>query len=242
MKHLMSTLNRLGLPSDSDTIEKFRLYRKRVLEWNEAVNLTAVRSPEAFEIKHYVDSLMICGDERMRFAERIIDVGTGAGFPGIPLAIVYPEKKFTLMDSLGKRMKIVRLLSEELGLKNVEIIHARAEDLAKKREYREQFDLCVSRAVANLSVLSEYCIPFVKQGGWFAPYKTSTAEEEIRTSEKAIEILGGRLSDRTGFTETAELSRDGESIEHVILWIEKTKNTIAKYPRKSGMPAKEPLK
>lgn len=242
MKVLEEMLKRLGLPCDSHTLEQFETYRRRILEWNESVNLTAVRNEEDFEIKHFVDSLMICESDKMTDVKRIIDVGTGAGFPGIPLAVVYPKKKFTLMDSLGKRMKIISRISGEIGLTNVEIIHARAEELARKKEHRERYDLCVSRAVANLSVLSEYCLPFVRVGGWFAPYKTMAAEEEIEKGRRALEILGGRFVSKTAFEESSQYEQDGEALQHVILWIEKTTNTMAKYPRKAGMPAKEPLK
>ncbi|WP_246019703.1 16S rRNA (guanine(527)-N(7))-methyltransferase RsmG [Bacilliculturomica massiliensis] len=241
MNYLKSMLTNLGLPCGGDVMEQFEQYRRSILKWNESVNLTAVRDEESFEIRHFADSLMICRSPRMGQARRVIDVGTGAGFPGIPLAIVFPEKQFTLMDSLGKRMKIVEQTAHEIGLQNVEVIHARAEELGKKKEYREQYDLCVSRAVANLSVLSEYCLPFVKVGGWFAPYKTAAAEEEIREGRKAVEILGGRLlEDRIHF-DLKEI-RDEEKLEHTILWIEKITNTLTKYPRKAGTPAKDPLK
>lgn len=242
MKQLEAALKRMDLPCGPEVLEKFETYRRRVLEWNEAVNLTAIKDPVEFEVKHFIDSLVICEDGRMRNASRIMDVGTGAGFPGIPLAIVFPEKRFTLMDSLGKRMKIVRELSDEIGLNHVEILHARAEELARKKEYREQYDLCVSRAVANLAVLSEYCIPFVKPGGWFAPYKTSAAEAEIREAGKAVKLLGGELKDKTTFSDSREIKANGESLEHMIVWIEKKCQTVAKYPRKAGTPAKDPLK
>ena len=234
MRHLTAALMRLALPCDEKTLEQFETYRRRILEWNRSVNLTAIKDEEAFEIKHFVDSLLIGEGTEMDNVKKVIDVGTGAGFPGIPLAIVYPDKKFTLMDSLGKRMKIVREVAEEIGLSNVEVIHARAEDLAKKKEHREQYDMCVSRAVANLSVLSEYCLPFVRPGGWFAPYKTAAAREEIIESAAALKLLGGKLVSQTSFQE--------EGLDHLILWIKKTGHTPAKYPRKAGTPSKEPLK
>lgn len=242
MKHLEKVLVELGFPKDDRVLQKFQEYRENVLKWNEAVNLTAITDPVEFEIKHFVDSIVICSDERVKNAENIIDVGTGAGFPGVPLAILYPHKKFTLMDSLGKRMKIVETLCREIGLNNVEVLHARAEELARKKEYRESYDLCVSRAVANLSTLSEYCLPFVKVGGWFAPYKTAAAEEEIINGKKAVKMLGGEIVSRLTFQESQSFEQDGEKMEHLILWIEKKKNTLAKYPRKPGTPAKEPLK
>ena len=234
MKHVLETVAGFGMKLTDRQIEQFQKYRSGVLEWNEKVNLTAITDPEEFEIKHFQDSIAAAGDPVMQRAKTVIDVGTGGGFPGIPLAILFPEKKFTLMDSLGKRIKIIDQLAKEIGISNVELVHARAEDLAKKKEYREQFDVCVSRAVANLSTLSEYCIPFVKVGGYFVPYKTAAAQEEIVQGKKAMFILGGHLERVT------ELG--SEESGHTILWIQKVKPTPAKYPRKAGTPSKEPLK
>ena len=234
MKYLKEAVASLGMELTEEQLRQFEAYRAGVLEWNEKVNLTAITDPEEFEMKHFADSVMSAGSEIMKNAQKIIDVGTGGGFPGIPLAILFPEKQFTLMDSLGKRIKIIDQLAKEIGIRNVELVHARAEDLAKKKEYREQYDVCVSRAVANLTTLSEYCIPFVKVGGYFAPYKTAAAEEEILEGKKALFILGGHLEDVSKFS-SAEL-------DHTILWIKKVKMTPVKYPRKAGTPSKEPLK
>lgn len=234
MKHLFEAVKSLGMELTEEQIRQFEAYRAGVLEWNEKVNLTAITDPEEFEMKHFADSVMSAGNDIMKHAQKIIDVGTGGGFPGIPLAILFPEKQFTLMDSLGKRIKIIDQLAKEIGINNVELVHARAEDLAKKKEYREQYDVCVSRAVANLATLSEYCIPFVKIGGYFAPYKTAAAEEEIAEGKKALFILGGHLESVSEFSD-AEL-------DHTILWIKKVKMTPVKYPRKAGTPSKEPLK
>ena len=234
MKHLLEAVKSLGMELSEEQIRQFEAYRAGVLEWNEKVNLTAITDPEEFEMKHFADSVMSAGNDIMKNAKKIIDVGTGGGFPGIPLAILFPDKQFTLMDSLGKRIKIIDQLAKEIGIKNVELVHARAEDLAKKKEYREQYDVCVSRAVANLATLSEYCIPFVKIGGYFVPYKTAAAEEEIAEGKKALFILGGHLESVSEFSD-AEL-------DHTILWIKKVKMTPVKYPRKAGTPSKEPLK
>ena len=234
MKHLLEAVKSLGMELSEEQIRQFEAYRAGVLEWNEKVNLTAITDPEEFEMKHFADSVMSAGNDIMKNAKKIIDVGTGGGFPGIPLAILFPDKQFTLMDSLGKRIKIIDQLAKEIGINNVELVHARAEDLAKKKEYREQYDVCVSRAVANLATLSEYCIPFVKIGGYFAPYKTAAAEEEIAEGKKALFILGGHLESVSEFSD-AEL-------DHTILWIKKVKMTPVKYPRKAGTPSKEPLK
>lgn len=236
MKQLLEALTDMGLSYDDEMIRKFQRYMELILEWNERVNLTSITEKAEFIKKHYVDSVAICGFAQMKEAKTIIDVGTGAGFPGIPLAILYPDKNFLLMDSLNKRIRIIDEISQEIGLRNVTFRHGRAEELAQSEEYREQFDLCVSRAVANLAVLSEYCLPFVRVGGWFAPYKTGAIDEELKGSLRAIKILGGRLE------ENKQLNIKGYDLDHRILFIKKVGKTLAKYPRKAGTPAKEPLK
>ncbi len=236
MKKLEQVLLQLKIAYTEESLSKFTQYMDKILEWNEHVNLTAIRQKDEFILKHYIDSVMICGYEEWKSANKIIDVGTGGGFPGIPLAILYPQKEFVLMDSLGKRIKILNQITQELEISNVKLIHSRAEELAHNKEYRECFDICVSRAVANLSVLSEYCIPFVKPGGYFAPYKTIGAFDEIKQAEKAVEILGGE------FEEKKLIQIQDIHLEHQILWIKKKEKTRAKYPRKAGTPAKEPLK
>lgn len=236
LQKLRDVLKELGISYTEQMIEQFAAYRTEVLEWNEKVNLTAIKDPEEFELKHFIDSVMVCGNSEWKDCKKIIDVGTGAGFPGVPLAILYPEREFVLMDSLGKRIKILEQICEKLGILNVSLIHARAEELARKKEYRAQFDLCLSRAVANLAVLAEYCIPFVKCGGYFAAYKTAEAAVEIRESEKAVSILGGSIK------REAYLDVKGIDLDHQIVWIKKEEETPAKYPRKAGTPSKEPLK
>lgn len=236
MKQLIEALEDMNLAYHEDMLRQFQKYMELILEWNDKVNLTSITQPEEFIKKHYIDSIAICSFPQMKEAQSIIDVGTGAGFPGIPLAILYPEKKFLLMDSLNKRVKIIEELSREIGLRNVTFHHDRAEELAQNKNYREQFDLCVSRAVANLAVLSEYCLPFVRVDGWFAAYKTVAAEVELKESLRAIELLGGRLE------ENKQLNIKGYDLDHRILLIKKVKKTLSKYPRKAGTPAKEPLK
>lgn len=236
MKQLTDALEDMGIGYDQEMLDKFQRYMELILEWNEKVNLTSITDREEFIKKHYVDSVAICGFPQMKEAQRIIDVGTGAGFPGVPLAILFPEKEFVLMDSLNKRLKIIQELTEAIGIRNIKLCHSRAEDLGRNKEYRERFDLCVSRAVANLAVLSEYCLPLVKVGGWFAPYKSGTVEEELRESLRAIELLGAQLE------ENSLLSIKGYDLDHRILFIRKVKKTLSKYPRKAGTPAKEPLK
>lgn len=191
MKQLERALTQLGISSDSSRIEKFRIYMEGILSWNKMVNLTSITDPEEFIEKHYMDSLLCVSYDEFQNSNSIIDVGTGGGFPGVPLAIAAPEKEFLLIDSLNKRIKIINELCEKAEIKNVTAIHGRAEELAKNKKYRQKFDLCVSRAVANLSVLSEYCLPFIKKGGWFLAYKGPDIREELKESRKAIQILGG---------------------------------------------------
>ncbi|MBR0598429.1 16S rRNA (guanine(527)-N(7))-methyltransferase RsmG [Sinanaerobacter chloroacetimidivorans] len=236
MKLLTDAMHHLQIQYTDEMLEQFQKYMDFILEWNEKVNLTAITDKEEFVKKHFVDSILCGGIPQVSKANKIIDVGTGAGFPGVPLAIIYPEKEFLLMDSLNKRIKIIKEITDEIQLKNISVRHGRAEDLGREKDLRECFDLCVSRAVANLAVLSEYCLPFVKVGGWFAAYKSAGAEEEIKNSLKAITMLGGKLQQ----TQTQNIP--GFDLEHPILLIEKVNKTLAKYPRKAGTPAKEPLK
>lgn len=218
-----------------ELLDKFMGYMEGILSWNEKVNLTNLTDREDFIKKHYIDSLLLWNSEILVNADRVIDVGTGGGFPGVPLAILYPEKEFVLLDSLKKRLNIIDDITEKLGIKNVTTCHERAEDAARKKEMREAFDLCVSRAVANMTSLAELCIPFVKTGGYFAAYKGPGVYEEIKEAEKAIEILGGDLVSIT-------IPEGQHGNEHTIVTIKKISPTPAKYPRKAGDPIKKPLK
>ena len=233
---LKKTLEAMNIENSQELIEKFRIYMEGVLEWNEKVNLTTITDPDEFAIKHFVDSIICANYPEYINAVKIIDVGTGAGFPGIPLSIISPEKEFILMDSLNKRLKIIDELCQRADIKNVVTLHARAEELAKNKAYRERYDLCVSRAVANMSVLAEYCLPFIKVGGFLMAYKGPEAEHEVKEAEHALSLLGGK----------AEEIRNGNlkefGIEHKVVVIKKVKNTPSKFPRKAGTPAKEPLK
>ena len=236
MNILANELQKMGIFCTEEKINRLLRYRDGVLDWNQKVNLTAITDPQEFLVKHILDSLLCVPFEEYKRAENVIDVGTGAGFPGIPLAVFSPEKNFTLMDSLHKRLKIIDQLAEETDIRNVATVHARAEELARKKEYREKYDLCVSRAVANLTVLCEYCLPFVKPNGYFFAYKGPGSEKEMEEAESALKILGGSL-------ERTENWPDSEfALDHKILIIKKIKTTPSKYPRKAGTPAKEPLK
>ncbi len=217
-----------------DAAEKLLSYMELTLETNKSMNLTAITEPEDFVVKHYIDSLTLCKSDAFKRAGRIIDVGTGGGFPGIVLAAAYPAKDFVLMDSLGKRIKFIERSAAEVGISNIEAIHSRAEDLGRDKKYREGFDLCVSRAVARLSVLSEYCLPFVKQGGYFCAYKT--ASENFDEGRPAVKALGGEIELIEGFPEM-KAPLDFIELEHRLLFIKKAQKTDKKYPRKAGKVA-----
>ena len=233
MEKLKLFLKDNNLPCDASVLHKFERYRDLVFEWNQRINITAIKDPLEFEEKNLIDSLSVACFPEFVASKNVIDVGTGAGLPGIPLAIISPEKEFLLLDSVGKKLKIVDLIIKELGLTNVQTLHARAEDPAHKALYRETFDFLVARALANMSVLSEYCIPYVKVGGWFVAYKTKAAEEEIQQAANAIELLGGNMREMT--------KDEAGDTDHVLVWIEKVKKTPSTYPRKAGLPSKNPL-
>lgn len=234
IKKLSEILEKNGVYSQ-DKIEKLEGYMEQILEWNNKVNITNIVEPNDFIEKHYIDSLVIGDIDIFKNSIDIIDVGTGGGFPGVPLAVSYPDKNFTLLDSLNKRLKIIDQVTESLNINNVKTCHGRAEELGQKKEYREQFDLCVSRAVANLTSLAELCIPFVKVGGYFIAYKGPGVYEELESAEKAIKILGGEVVE-------IKNASYGEDDEHKLLIIKKIKNTQKKYPRKPGEPVRNPIK
>lgn len=212
-------------------------YMDMILEKNQYINLTAVRDRDEALQKHIADSLSCDFMEEYEAAENVIDIGTGAGFPGVPLAIVSPDKKFTLVDSLNKRLRIIDELTVELGIKNVTTVHGRAEDVGKSKEHREQYDICVSRAVASLDVLCEWCLPLVKKGGYFVAYKGENVSRETEDAANAIKLLGGKIA------EIRKVQTEEESISgHVLVMIKKVKNTPSKYPRQAGQARKNPLR
>lgn len=236
MKNLIKYFEENNIHFDDDVIRKFEEYRSEILKWNEFVNLTAIVNPEEFTMKHFVDSVTCYNLAEYQDASNVLDLGTGAGFPGVPLAILSPEKEFTLVDSLNKRLKIINELCENIGITNVRTVHGRAEDLAQKKEHREKYSLCISRAVANLSTLSEYCLPFVGKGGYMMAYKGGDGLKEAEEAKNAIKTLGGRLH------RIVDTPIDEKAEAHKILIIKKIAGTPAKYPRKAGSPSKEPLK
>lgn len=216
-------------------IDQFMRYFEYLTEKNKVVNLTAITDYTEVVYKHFLDSVLIAKVFDINKCESVLDVGTGAGFPGIPLKIVFPDLQILLLDSLNKRVIFLNEVIEMLGLKNITAIHDRAEDAAHNCLYREKFDLCVSREVANLSTLSEYCIPFVKQGGFFVSYKSSEIEQECENAKKAVTLLGGRIHG------IKKCVIPGTEMERSFVIIKKEKGTSSKYPRKAGTPVKSPL-
>jgi len=228
-------LNSLGITLSEKQIEQFITYYEMLVEWNEVMNLTAITEYEEVMKKHFIDSISLIKAYDVSKSVSVIDVGTGAGFPGLALKIAYPNLKVTLLDSLNKRINFLNAVIDQLELSGVEAIHGRAEDFAKQGKLREKYDLCVSRAVANLSTLSEYCLPFVKVGGQFISYKSEKIVKEKTAAENAIKILGGVISNQV------EFQLPDSDIYRNLFVIKKEKQTPKKYPRKAGLPGKEPL-
>lgn len=214
---------------------QFIRFYEYLIEKNRVMNLTGITEFQEVLVKHFLDSLACAQVTDMKKIHTLMDVGTGAGFPGIPLKIMFPNLESTLLDSLQKRVHFLDEVFPLLGLKHISALHGRAEEYAKNKSYRESFDLCVSRAVSNLSTLSEYCLPFVKCGGMFISYKSGNVQDEILQAEKAIQILGGTISDVKYF------QLPDSDIYRSLILIEKMKPTPGKYPRKAGTPLKEPI-
>jgi 16S rRNA (guanine527-N7)-methyltransferase len=232
---LAETLAARGLDCSAAVLETFRVYMELVLRRNERVNLTAITDRAQFIVKHFADSVLCADWPEMIAARRVVDIGTGAGFPGLPLAIVLPERGFTLIDSTKKRVRILEEIVSRLGLRNVRLLCGRAEDLARAAPLRGAFDLCVSRAVARLPVLAEYCLPFVAVGGCFFAYKAGDIDDELAAAGRAISALGGRLR------AVREVSVEARDLRRRIVIVEKNKETPPEYPRRAGLPQKRPL-
>ncbi|MDR3072837.1 MAG: 16S rRNA (guanine(527)-N(7))-methyltransferase RsmG [Clostridiales Family XIII bacterium] len=225
-----------GIPNTYFVTEQMLFFMDMTLQCNEVINLTTITEPREFIRKHFLDALFCYGWQEIEAAERIVDVGTGAGIPGIPLAMAYPEKQFLLMDSLSKRIGFLQTAVDAMGLSNVSVMHMRAEDAGRNPKYREKYDLCVSRALAKLPVLSEYCLPLVRPGGYFYAYKTDNALGEIVDSETARKLLGA-----PGEVLVRAADAKASLYRHNIMVIKKELRTPETYPRKAGTPAKVPL-
>lgn len=234
LKILLELSNKIGVTIAKSQAQQFYEYMMLLLQWNQNINLTAIVEPKEIILKHFIDSIML-----YRFIEekdkKIIDIGTGAGFPGLPLKILYPEKEIILLDSLQKRINFLEEVKNKLQLKEIQCLHGRAEELAKNRSYRENFDISVSRAVARLNVLVEYMLPFTKVGGKCICMKGPKSEEELEEAKHAIEILGGEIQNNEKiFLPETDMQRN-------YIVIKKVKNTPKQYPRKAGMPLKKPI-
>ena len=223
----------INIEMNNEQAEKFYKYMKLLIEWNEKINLTAITEENEIILKHFIDSLTVL--KYINQTDRIIDVGTGAGFPGIPIAIMMPNTKITLLDSLNKRINFLNDAIKELELKNIETIHSRSEDCGKDISKRENYDIALARAVANLATLSEYLLPFVKIGGKMICMKGSEVEEELKNADFAIKELGGEI------TLKDEFYLPDSDIKRNIIVAKKVQYTPKKYPRKAGIPAKEPI-
>lgn len=232
---LEKLLSDIGLFLSGEQMNQFNLFYELLIEKNKVMNLTAITEYDEVVLKHFIDSIIIYKNIRNDKIESIMDVGTGAGFPGIPLKIIFPEIKITLLDSLNKRINFLNEVIEKLELQNIHCVHGRAEDIGHMPEYREQYDLVVSRAVANLSSLSEYCIPFVKVGGKFISYKSGNIENELESAKPAIQTLNSSID------EVNKYILPKSDMQRSIIVINKKKELNKKYPRKAGMPTKQPL-
>ena len=224
---------KINITLTEEQLEQFRIYYELLVEKNKVMNLTGITEWDEVLEKHFLDSISLIRAVDLSQNISVLDMGTGAGFPGIPLKIAFPNLQITLADSLNKRVLFLQEVIDTLKLEGIEAIHGRAEDLARDKNYRENYDLVVSRAVANLSTLSEYCLPFVKIGGKFVSYKSGDIEEEVAASKSAVFLLGGKTKDTVKF----ELGESGRSF----VIIDKTKGTPKAYPRKAGTPSKKPL-
>lgn len=235
MNSLKEDALKFKIDLSDEQLSQFYNYYEMLIKWNETINLTAITDFDEVLKKHFLDSISIGRILGQNEIISLFDVGTGAGFPGIPIKIAFPNIEITLLDSLNKRVNFLNQVIDSLGLEKITAVHGRAEDFAKKELYREKFDVCVSRAVANLSSLSELCLPFVKVGGKFISYKSEKAMEELELSQNAISLLGGGNVSCDAFT------LPGADLQRTFIIIQKVKETPLKYPRKAGIPIKRPL-
>ena len=233
---LRKGLEDLGIKVNDKMLDNFNIYREILVDWNQKMNLTGIEDEKEVFIKHFLDSVSSVENGYIKDGISLIDVGTGAGFPGLPLKICLENINLTLLDSLNKRINFLQEVSNNLGLENVEFIHGRAEDFGKLEEYGEQYDVATARAVAGLPILMEFCVPFVKVGGYFVCLKGPNANLELEESKSAMEVLG------LEFVEKIDIELPETDLKHNILVFKKIKNTPEKYPRKAGKPAKSPIK
>lgn len=231
-KEILENSKEINVIITEDEIKSLYQYMKLMLEWNKIINLTAITDEKEVILKHFIDSISI--NKYIKEANKIMDIGTGAGFPGIPLKILNKDIEFILVDSLNKRINFLGEVKKELLLDKIELLHARAEELAKNRKYRESVDIVVSRAVARLRVLAEYMLPFVQENGLCICMKGPNIEEELEESKKSLDILGGKIENIEHIILPGDLERN-------IILIRKVKKTPEKYPRKAGIPVKQPL-
>ncbi|OFI05393.1 ribosomal RNA small subunit methyltransferase G [Clostridium acetireducens DSM 10703] len=225
-----------GINFDEKKYNKFISYKNLIKEWNEKVNLTAITEDEDIIKKHFIDCIKVFEFLPLKKAQSVIDIGTGAGFPGIPIKIIEPNINIDLLDSLNKRIKFLEEVIKELQLEKTSAFHGRSEDYGKDKNHREKYDFAVSRAVANMTVLSEWCIPFVKKGGYFIAMKGPSIEKELKDAKNAIKILGGKVED------IINVDIESTDLKHNLIIVKKVKETPKQYPRKAGVAVKRPLK
>lgn len=235
-EYMKECADEMGLEFNEIAYDKFTRYSEMLIDWNTRINLTAITDIDGIIKKHFIDSMKIFEFSKIRNAKKIIDVGTGAGFPGIPMKIVNDNFDLTLLDSLNKRIQYLKEVCKELNLKNVDFVHARAEDGAKMAAHREKYDIAVSRAVANMAVLAELCLPFVRPGGYFIALKGPSVEIELNEANRAIEEMGGKL------LEVINVNIKNTDLNHNIVVIEKVAKTPYKYPRQAGLLSKNPIR
>lgn len=232
---LIDGLSNFNITLTEDQVNKFVIYKNLLKEWNQKINITSIEDDEEIDIKHFLDSLTPINTGLFKENVKVIDIGTGGGFPGIPLKIYKEDIEVVLLDSLNKRINYLNEVIKSLNLTDISAVHGRAEDFGQNKDYREKFDIAVSRAVASLNILSEYCLPFVKVGGYFISMKGQDVEEEMKESTKAISVLGGRVEKKV------DVAIPNSDITHSLIIIKKIKETPTKYPRSAGKPKKNPL-